>query len=65
MFAAPEEYSTMWMAVAALVNGIIVTLVMAVVSLWIITQLQLWRTHQSRRRERPDRSDRVKPAVWP
>ena len=55
----------MWMAVAALVNGIIVTLVMAVVSLWIITQLQLWRTHQSRRRERPDRSDRVKPAVWP
>ena len=55
----------MWMAVAALVNGIIVTLVMAVVSLWIITQLQLWRTHQSRRRERPDRSDRVKPEVWP
>ena len=65
MFAAPEEYSTMWMAVAALVNGIIVTLVMAVVSLWIITQLQLWQTHRSRRRERPDRSDRVKPEVWP
>ena len=56
-------------AVAAM-DGIIVTLVMSVVGLWIITQLRLWRTNQSRRRRTSGQSDTpaprgVTPATWP
>jgi hypothetical protein len=39
----------MW-ALAAVLDGVIVALVMSVVGLWIITQLRLWRSRRSRRR---------------
>ena len=40
---------TMW-ALAAVLDGVIVALVMSVVGLWIITQLRLWQSRRSRRR---------------
>ena len=48
------------MLAMTVMNWVIVTLMMTVVSLWVITQLRLWRTHQGR-----DPSRSVTPAVWP
>src|SRR5262249_9132471 len=57
-----DEPSTMW-ALAAVLDGLIIALVMSVVGLWIITRLRLWR-FRSRRRGNA-KSEVVMTTCWP
>jgi hypothetical protein len=50
----------MWTIAVAAVDGVILTLVMSLVGLWLHSQLRIWRTQRDRQHSR-----RITPGVWP
>ena len=50
----------MWAMAVAVADGVIATLVLPLLGLWVITQLRIWRTQQGRHSSRS-----VTRAVWP
>jgi hypothetical protein len=56
----------MW-ALAVVLDGIIMALVMSVVGLWLMTQLRIWRVRRSRQRGNANSTEVVTTcrASWP